>query len=201
MKFHEKLQELRKQKGLTQEELAAQLYVSRTAVSKWESGRGYPNIESLKMIAKFYGFTIDDLLSGNELLATAEEESRQKKMHVCDLIFGFLDCGYALLLFLPVFGQRVRGNLQEVSLLLLTEIAPYMRAAYFLVVVGMIVLGVLTLALQNCHYAIWEHNKRKFSLFFNTMGVIFFIMGLQPYAAAFSFIYLIIKGFLLIKKP
>ena len=38
--------------GLTQEELAEALYVSRTAISKWESGRGYPNIESLKAISK-----------------------------------------------------------------------------------------------------------------------------------------------------
>ena len=38
MEFHEKLQQLRKQKGLTQEELAEHLYVSRTAISKWESG-------------------------------------------------------------------------------------------------------------------------------------------------------------------
>ena len=54
MEFNEKLQELRKQKGLTQEELAVTLFVSRTAVSKWESGRGYPNIESLKTIAEFF---------------------------------------------------------------------------------------------------------------------------------------------------
>ena len=48
MEFNEKLQELRKGKGLTQEELAQAIFVSRTAVSKWESGRGYPNIDSLK---------------------------------------------------------------------------------------------------------------------------------------------------------
>ena len=48
MEFREKLQELRKQRGLTQEELAEKLFVSRTAISKWESGRGYPNIDSLK---------------------------------------------------------------------------------------------------------------------------------------------------------
>lgn len=53
MEFHEKLQELRKQRGMTQEELATALYVSRTAVSKWESGRGYPSIDSLKAISVF----------------------------------------------------------------------------------------------------------------------------------------------------
>ena len=43
MDFNEKLQQLRRSRGITQEELAEALYVSRTAISKWESGRGYPN--------------------------------------------------------------------------------------------------------------------------------------------------------------
>ena len=60
MEFHEKLQELRRQKGLTQEQLAEHLFVSRAAVSKWESGRGYPNIDSLKAIAAFYSVSIDE---------------------------------------------------------------------------------------------------------------------------------------------
>lgn len=68
MEFNEKIQQLRKSKGLTQEELADYLYVSRTAISKWESGRGYPNIESLRAIAKFFSVSIDDLLSGEEVL-------------------------------------------------------------------------------------------------------------------------------------
>ena len=59
MEFNEKLQQLRKQKGLTQEEAAQALYVSRAAVSKWESGRGFPNLDSLKAIARFYGVTVD----------------------------------------------------------------------------------------------------------------------------------------------
>ena len=76
MEFNEKLQELRKNKGLTQEELAEALYVSRTAISKWESGRGYPSIDSLKEIAKYFSVTIDELLSSNEALSIAEEDNK-----------------------------------------------------------------------------------------------------------------------------
>lgn len=54
MEFNEKLQQLRIGKNLTQQQLAEQLYVSRTAISKWESGKGYPNIESLKCISRFF---------------------------------------------------------------------------------------------------------------------------------------------------
>ena len=59
MEFNEKLQELRKARGLTQEELAEALFVSRTAISKWESGRGYPSIDSLKQIANYFSISID----------------------------------------------------------------------------------------------------------------------------------------------
>ena len=78
MHFAENLQKLRKQKGLTQEELAAALFVSRTAVSKWESGRGYPNIDSLKAIAKFFSVTIDELLSTDEVLTIEVGEQKNQ---------------------------------------------------------------------------------------------------------------------------
>lgn len=55
MNLNEKILHLRKSNNLTQEQLAEQLYVSRTAVSKWESGKGYPNIESLKGLSKIFG--------------------------------------------------------------------------------------------------------------------------------------------------
>ena len=75
MEFNEKLQELRKSRGLTQEELAEALFVSRTAISKWESGRGYPNLDSLKEISKYFSITIDELLSGDKLISIAEKEN------------------------------------------------------------------------------------------------------------------------------
>ena len=200
MEFNEKLQELRRIKGLTQEELAESLFVSRTAISKWESGRGYPSIDSLKAIAKFFDVTIDELLSGDELLTIAEDDTKQKKKHFCDLLFGLLDCSIAMFFFLPFFGQKAGAIIHEVSLLFLTEITPYLKTAYFVVVIGIIVSGILTLALQNCNQAFWAKNKNKISLVLNAVGALLFIISSQPYAAAFLFIFLVIKVLMLVKR-
>jgi len=201
MEFNEKLQDLRKQKGLTQEELAERLYVSRTAVSKWESGRGYPNIESLKAIANFFSVSIDVLLSGDEVLTIAEEDQKEKETHFRDLVFGLLDCSAALLLFLPFFGQQMDDAIQGVSLLRLTEITPYLRTAYFVCVIGMALLGIMILALQGCRNRVWRENKYKGSLLLNGAVLLLFIISLQPYGAVYLFVFLAIKTFLLMKRP
>lgn len=200
MEFNEKLQELRKHKGLTQEKLAELLFVSRTAVSKWESGRGYPNIDSLKAIARFFGVTIDELLSGDELLTIAEKDTEQKENHIRDLVFGLLDISVAVFFFLPLFGQKVNGIIQEVSLLSLTGIASYLRIAYFVVAIGIAVFGILTLALQKCQQLFWVRNKNRISLILNAVGVTLFIISTQPYAAILLFVFLVIKGLMLIKS-
>ena len=199
MEFSEKLQELRKQKGMTQEEMAQVLFVSRSAVSKWEAGRGYPNIESLKAIAAFFGVTVDELLSGEELLTLSEEDQKKKENHFRDLLFGLLDIGAAMLFFLPFFGQKAENVIQSVSLLSLTDIAPYLYAGYCAAVAGTVILGVLTLALQNCGQAFWLRNKNKISLLFNGMGVLLFVVSRQPYAAVFLLIFLVIKVRMLLK--
>lgn len=201
MEFNEKLQELRRKKGLTQEEFAEAIYVSRTAVSKWESGRGYPNIDSLKAIAAFFGVTIDVLLSSDELLTIAEEDTKQKEDHVRDLVFGLLDLSVAMLFFLPFFGQQANGAIQSISLLHLTEIAPYLKGLYFVVVLGSIVWGILTLTLQNWGQTFWVRAKSKLSLCIHLAGALLFVVSTQPYAAAFLLMTLTIKGFMLIKKP
>ena len=199
MELNEKIQELRKQKGLTQEELAELLFVSRTAISKWESGRGYPSIDSLKALAKFFGVTIDALLSGEELLTIAEADTRQKEHRARDLVFGLLDCSAAMSLFLPLFGQQAEGMIRSVPLPALTECSGYLTAAYFAAVLVITATGILTLALQNCRAAFWHRNKAKLSLLFNGAGVLLFIISSQPYAAAFFFLFLTIKALMLMK--
>ena len=200
MEFSQKLQELRRQKGLTQEQLAAALFVSRTAVSKWESGRGYPGIDSLKTLAKFFEISVDELLSSEQLLTLAEQDSRDNKKHLCDLVFGLLDISALMLFFVPFFAQKSEGVIREVSLLLLTEAAPYIKAAYLCIVSIIVLFGVLTLALQNSEQLFWNKNKTKISLILNMVAALLFVIGLQPYAAVLLLVFLLIKVLLIIKK-
>lgn len=200
MEFHEKLQTLRKKKGLTQEELAEKLHVSRTAISKWESGRGYPNIDSLKAAAAFFGVTVDTLLSGDELLTIAEDDHKGKQARLLDLVFGLLDLSAAVFFFLPLFGQNTAGSVQAVSLASLTEAGVHLKAAYFIAVISLILCGIAILALQNCGKKLWAEHKHMLSCILGGIGLLLFVLSRQPYAATLLLIYLTVKAILLAKK-
>lgn len=73
MTFAEKLKELRKQKGISQEQLAEKIYVSRQAITKWESGNGLPDIENLIAISSLFNESLDSLLSEEKSLITKNE--------------------------------------------------------------------------------------------------------------------------------
>ena len=199
MEFNEKLQKLRKEKGLTQEELAKSLFVSRTAISKWELGKGYPNLTSLKDIAKFFGISIDELLSGEELLSVAEQESKKRINDIHTILFGLLDISLVLLLVLPLLAQRVDGQVLESSLLGLTGSSLYLKIAYFLLIFGMIVWGALTILLRNCQKELWIACRYRVSLLGSGAGVLLFTISLHPYAAVLLFVFLAVKVFSLIK--
>ncbi len=200
MEFNKKLQELRKQKGLTQEELAEKLYVSRTAISKWESGRGYPNIESLKGIAKFFSVTVDELLSTDEVLTLAEEDCERKEKRFLDLTYGLLDVCIAMLLFLPFFAGGTEGSVQSVSLIALSTVRLYLKIVYLVVVMSMTSMGILTLALQNYQATAWVKIKRIISITLGVISVLLFMISSQPYAAVFAFALLAIKVLMLKKR-
>ena len=196
--FKEKLQELRKRRGLTQEELAEALHVSRAAVSKWESGRGYPNIDSLKAVAEFFSVTVDALLSGDEVLTIAETEQKRETVRFRNMVFGLLDCSTAMLFFLPFFGRNADGVIPGVSLLFLSGVQPYLKTMYILAVLAIVVYGILSLALRNCRKSFWEQNRSSVSLLLNGGGALLFIAGLQPYAAALLLVFLMIKVLLML---
>lgn len=198
MEFHEKLQYLRKQHDLTQEQLAEKLYVSRAAVSKWESGKGYPNIESLKAVSKLFSVSIDELLSGNELLALAETENRTNLNAMCGLIFGVLDLVSILFIFLPLFGQREGDYIRTVALFANTELPTSVKTAYCLALGAMSLLGIAELLLHSR-----EKRHGRFengSIALHAAAVFLFVISPQPYVTASLFLLLMVKVALILKK-
>ena len=200
MELHEKLQELRKNKGITQEEAAQQLYVSRTAISKWESGRGYPNIDSLKAIAAFYDISIDNLLSGEMLLTIAEENVKQNKSSVCDTVFGLLDISLILLFVLPIFGQTAGEAIHEVPLASLLGVSAWLKGTYLFTVIATVLWGILTIAFLKDRPAVLSPIKTYISLALSIIATFLFMVSKQPNAAAIVFVFLIIKAFLVKKQ-
>jgi transcriptional regulator with XRE-family HTH domain len=192
MEFNEKLQELRKSKGLTQEELAEKLFVSRAAISKWESGRGYPSIDSLKEISRFFSVTIDEMICPEEIISAAEEEKQAFAGRTISFSSNTLDLLTALLLFLPVFGN---GNASPaaVSLFGLTGVHSWVRIV-FLTVIGLSALnGLCGLILIRFDRPVWNRHRLVTGMAMSVIGVAVFIAARQPYAGLFYFALLIIK--------
>lgn len=200
MELGEKLQELRRQRGLTQEELAAALFVSRTAVSKWESGRGLPSIDSLQALSRYFGVSIDHLLSTDEVLHVAAEDSLKQRRCFFAQICGMADCGAALLLLLPLFGQATEEGARAASLLALTGVNPWLRVAFLALVSVTALLGVATLAFQGVDAPLWTRCRTPLSLSLSVAGLLLFILARQPYAAVMVFTFLSVKIWMLLKE-
>src|SRR5699024_8432006 len=81
---NEKLQSLRKEKGLSQEELANLLEVSRQAVSKWESGQTYPEMDKLLSLCKIFGCTLDELTNDDVKEINVHKETKTTFSNLVD---------------------------------------------------------------------------------------------------------------------
>ena len=146
MEFNEKLQQLRIGKNLTQQQLAEQLYVSRTAISKWESGKGYPNIESLKCISRCFSITIDELLSSEELITLAEAENHSNVNRIHNIISGIIDVLAIALIVLPIYGEPQGSHFYHVNLLSITHLSNIDIGIYWAIYLLIIGFGIARLA-------------------------------------------------------
>lgn len=200
MEFNEKLKQLRIQKNLTQEQLAEQLYVSRTAISKWESGKGYPNIESLKCISKFFSVSIDELLSGEELLTLAQTENSSNIKKIYGLLFGMLDAIAIAFILLPLYGNPVGGYIYSVNLLSFTATTSINLAIYWIVFVALIGIGMAKLLFIHFEKESWGNKATKVSIALSIVAILFFAAAKEPYVIALLFLLFVMKIFLLMKQ-
>lgn len=200
MEFNKKLQELRKENGITQEELSKILYVSRTAVSKWESGRGYPNLDSLKRIAEYFNVTVDQLLSSKELLTVAESDSKKKRQFLLSIIYALVDISFLTFFIIPFFAERIDGKIYQVTLFSLISISTWLKIVYIVGLSGLFLVGILGLFLQKESKKIGLRYTMILSLTLNVILTVIFITSLQAYASVLAFTFLLIKTIPILKS-
>ena len=199
MEFNEKLQKLRKSKGLTQEELAEALFVSRTAVSKWESGRGYPSIDSLKEISRFFSVSVDELICPDEIITAAQNEKKEFVGRYTSLLCGVLDVFTALLLFIPVFGDS--ASLPSSAPLFRLTDTPLWIIIVYAVVIGLTVLnGIFAVIISNLDNPVWNKHRLFTGIGLSVIASAVFIATRQPYAGMICFMILVIKGYLVFRR-
>ena len=199
MEFNEKLQELRKERHLTQEELAEALFVSRTAVSKWESGRGYPSLDSLKELSKYFSVSIDELIGSEEIISAAKAEETERLDRYSVLICCTLDILTGLLLFLPVFGNGA-DRTTSVCLFEITGLSAWIQTAFAAVIALTVLNGICGVILSRFDRPLWNRHRLVTGLALSVLATAVFVLTRQPYAGILCLAILVIKGSLLFKR-
>lgn len=199
MDFRERLQDLRHQHGFTQEQLADRIHISRAAVSKWESGRGFPNIEALKNLSRVFGVSVDHLLTGDELIQAAEGDHRALTTRLRTLTFGVFDALALASFFLPFLGQPEGDFIRAINWFQWTTDAwtKNVFAGVFLTL-GLGGLVEVALSFRDESQA-WPLHTTV-SLVVHILAVLLFSATREPYLGAFFFVLLVAKGLVVLRR-
>ena len=190
MEFNEKLQELRKARGLTQEELAEALFVSRTAISKWESGRGYPSIDSLKQIANYFSISIDELLSGERLITIAENENRTNLKNMGNMLFGVVDIFSFIMIILPLYPNKIDDYIYSVNLFNYTQTAIFNLVIMWSFYLALILIGISKILLTQLNIEKGQKVITNISLVLGILAVLYLALTRDAYAITVVFVLL-----------
>ncbi|MBS9336890.1 helix-turn-helix domain-containing protein [Fructobacillus parabroussonetiae] len=110
MEFGKRLQKLRQEKGITQEQLAKQFYTSRQNISSWENGKTYPNMKDLIYLSDFFGVSLDVFLKEDGQVQESLEKATVKKL--LTRVYVKLTISLLLLLFSDVAQDFLKVPLQ-----------------------------------------------------------------------------------------
>ena len=195
MDFGEKLKALRTERGLTQEQLAARLYVSRTAVSKWETGGGSPNLDSLQAVARLFDVSVDDLLSSDDLIVLARDERRSTAGSSGMLSFGLIDVLAVVFAFIPLYG------VDDGSFVRMANLADYGASVDFgasfavmaAAVVSLMFVGAVEIVLAAAGSRRAARIVALVGFAVQALAVVLFASTMQPYATTLMFVLLLAK--------
>ena len=197
MELSEKIQKLRKEHNLTQEQFAEKLFVSRTAVSKWETGRGMPSMESLQMIARLFRITLDELLSTEEIVVIAESENKENIKRFASYMDSIINLAALLALLLPLYKVDDNGFFYSVPLY---QLGGWQGLVFWIAPIIMILCGIVELFLIG-------REQEKLIGIISTVGTIAHVSAItllivsgHPYPTVLLFFMFALKGVLLLKK-
>lgn len=197
MELSEKIQKLRKEQGMTQEQFAEQLFVSRTAVSKWETGRGMPNMESLQMIARVCGVTLDELLRAEEVITIAEQENMENLNRLAGYVDGIVNVLALASVLLPLYKVEKGDVFYAVPLY---QYQGWLAIIYWLFPAAMAICGMVQLLLNPGEREGLKKTVSMAGVILNTSAILLLILSGQPYPAVLCFLLFVIKAWLNLKK-
>jgi transcriptional regulator with XRE-family HTH domain len=152
MSISEKIKQCRKQKNLTQKDLADELHLSRKTISGWENGRGYPDIKSITQLSDIFGISVDDLLRDDNLLEHYAEQDKRSL-----LANKIAQITYYLILTLTIVSYGTIFNLW------------YINNTIILLIL------VVLISILFSKYSNWESFKKHKKLLRSVLSSIFFL--------------------------
>ncbi|MCK8617501.1 helix-turn-helix domain-containing protein [Fructobacillus sp. M158] len=152
MEFGKRLQKLRQEKGITQEDLAKEFYTSRQNISSWETGKTYPNMKDLIHLSDFFGVSLDVFLKEDQQVQKSLEKAPVKKI-LRSVLFTltFLDLLFAIALLLKNLNVV---NLGKIASILIT-------LSIFVVIAAIINLRRFGKAFDIDMAFPWQYHLRK----------------------------------------
>lgn len=161
MTFGEKLKKLRRENNFTQDELAEKIFVTRTAISKWETDKGYPSIESLKQLSNLFHISIDELISDTDVEnKRLFDEAQGRKYYWCAVVCLAISTASAVIYYFThipyINGLSIAGVVAYIAFGLLSK-PKYKRVAsrktlFVPFIVSRLVLAAIIIAVIVCAF-------------------------------------------------
>jgi len=102
-----------------------------------------PGIDSLKAMAKYFGVTIDELISSDAIIAIAENDTKTKIEGIKNFFIGIVDMMALLLIVLPLYPKPVEGFVYSVNLLEYSDATAFNRTMYFVLFISLMLIGII----------------------------------------------------------
>lgn len=188
MNLADRIQYLRKQKGISQEELAEKMLISRQAVSKWESGQSAPDLEKIVMLSDYFKVTTDYLLKGVE-----PEREKWCEAHVQDTLTGKSEADNTGIKEADAMIFTVAGTVMNV-IALITSVTVWIDVQRtYAVGVGLIMMAAGCGLFAIGQIACAKESRRKAAKYFALINV--WILAFLPWSCVFNIASGILGGY------